>query len=176
MFFRVTFVDLASKKAATTLIAGLGLLTPAAIGLVASGFPTMTTPFPALTVLPAFLLSEIHLSKAAVTLPTLLFFIWNSGLFRGEAKVPKRSYVLLAVVTVLSVFYFVSGWTLGLQYQGAQYTRFVCAVNIAWVLLLILGFLRSWKKDNSFWFNLFLHWMMFAWLAWYAFPYLGELP
>jgi hypothetical protein len=25
-------------------------------------------------------------------------------------------------------------------------------------------------------FSLFLHWTLFAWLAWCAFPYMGELP
>ena len=168
-------MDLSSKSAAATLMAGFGLLVPAAVGLLASGVPTMLCPFPALTVLPAFLLS-VHLSNLAVVLPTLLFFIWNPGLLRGETKVPKRSYALLAVATVLSVFYFVSGWDLGLKYQGIHYTRFVSAVNTAWVAFLILGFLRSRKRATSFRFNLFLHWMMFAWLAWYAFPYLGELP
>ena len=162
---------LGSRSAVATFRAGFGLLIPAAVGLLASGVPTILCPLPALTVLPAF-----FFSKVAVGVPTLLFFLWNPGLGRGETKVPKRSYALLAVATLLSVFYFVSGWKLGAQYQGIQYTRFVCAINVMWVTLLSLGFLQSWKKNTSFSFNLFLHWMMFAWLAWYAFPYLGELP
>jgi hypothetical protein len=92
-------------------MAGFGLLIPAVMGLLASGVPTILCPFPALTVLPAF-----FLSKVAVGVPTLLFFLWNPGLGRGETKVPKRSYTLLAVATLLSVLYFVSGWKLGVQY------------------------------------------------------------
>lgn len=164
-------MGLGSRSAVATFMAGFGLLIPAAVGLLASGVPTILCPLPALTVLPAF-----FFSKVAVGVPTLLFFLWNPGLGRGETKVPKRSYALLAVATLLSVLYFVSGWKLGVQYQGIQYTRFVCAINVIWVGLLSLGFLQSWKKNTSFSFNLFLHWMMFAWLAWYAFPYLGELP
>jgi hypothetical protein len=165
-----------SKSGVATMMAGLGLLVPASAGLIACNVPTMLCPFPALTVLPAFLLSGRYFFRAAVAIPMLLFFVWHPGLFRGEAIVPKRSYVLLAIAIVLSVVYFVVSWTWGLQYQGPQYAHVVCAVNVAWVAFLLLAFARSWKVPRSFGFNLFLHWMLFAWLAWYAFPYLGELP
>jgi hypothetical protein len=108
--------------------------------------------------------------------PVLLFFVWHRGLFRGEARIPLRSYALLAIVTVLSMVYFIAGWKLGLEYQGAEHTRFMCIVNVAWAAVLMFAFGRAWKKGCSFRTSLFLHWMLFAWLAWYAFPYLGELP
>jgi hypothetical protein len=165
-----------SKSATVTFVAGLGLLIPAAIGLLVSGVPTILCPFPTLTILPALLLSNWNLWKAAVTVPTLLFFVWHPGLFRGEAKIPGRSYALLAVVTVLSGVYFVASWKLGLKYQGIHHTSVVCIVNIAWAGFLGLAFARSWRGAPSFKFSLFLHWMLFVWLAWYAFPYLGELP
>ncbi len=150
--------------------------TPASVGLLVSNIPTMLCPFPALTVLPAFLLSDRYLFRAAVAVPMLLFFAWQPGLFRGDAVVPKRSYVLLAIATVLSVFYFVASWNWGLHYQGPRYAHVVCAVNVVWVGFLTFAFARSWNAPPSFRFNLFLHWVLFAWLAWDAFPYLGELP
>lgn len=165
-----------SKSGVATMMAGLGLLVPASVGLLGASIPTMLCPFPALTVLPAFLLSDFYLFKAAVAVPMLLFFVWRPGLFRGEAIVPKRSYVLLAIATVLNVVYFAASWHWGLQYQGPQYVHVVCAVNVAWVAFLIVAFARSWKAPPSFNYSLFVHWMFFAWLAWYAFPYLGELP
>jgi hypothetical protein len=121
--------------------------------------------------LPAFLIF-----KSAVVLPTLLFFLWHPGLFRGEAKIPKRSYVFFLVATALNVVYFISSWKLGVQYQGIRYVQILCAINVAWAGFLGFAFARTWKGKNSFGFSLFLHWMLFAWLAWYAFPYLGELP
>jgi hypothetical protein len=42
--------------------------------------------------------------------------------------------------------------------------------------VLFFAFVRTWKMGASFRNSLFVHWMLFAWLAWYAFPYLGELP
>jgi hypothetical protein len=41
---------------------------------------------------------------------------------------------------------------------------------------LFLIFAQRWKGEPSFISNLVVHWILFVWLAWYAFPYLGELP
>lgn len=161
-----------------TFVAGFGLLIPAALGLglFLSGAPTVFSPLPALTVIPALFLSDWHhLGNAAVILPMLLFFLWNPQLFRGEAKVPKRSYALLAVLAVLSAIDFVVSWKWGLQYEGPMFTVAVCSVNIAWLAFLGLAFARTRKGTTSFTTSLFLHWMLFAWLGWYAFPWLGEL-
>ena len=168
-----------SKSAVATLIAGLGLLVPASIGFLVSNAPTILSPFPALTVVPAFLFSDLpvwHIYKAAVVVPMLFFFVWHPGLFRGEPKIPKRSYVLLLVAIFLGVADFVTSWNLGLRYQGPQYIHVVCAVNVVWAVFLAVFFIRAWKNPFTFKSSLFLHWMLFAWLAWYAFPYLGELP
>jgi hypothetical protein len=164
------------NSATLTRIIGFTLFLPAALGLGLGGVPTVLRPLPALTVLPAFLLSAWPLSLSVLFVPVLLFFAWNPGLFRGDAKIPQRSYVLLALATVLSIFWFVSGWNYGLEYQGARHTHVVCVVNVAWVGILWVMFTRAWKVGSSFKTNLLLHWMLFAWLAWYAFPYLGELP
>jgi hypothetical protein len=170
------FVASTRTSAAATFAAGVGLLFPASLGLLITGVPTKLCALPLLTILPAFVLSTWRLSDAAVLVPVLLFFVWHPGLFRGEARIPPRSYVLLAIVTVLSTVYFIASWKLGLQYQGAEYTRVVCIVNVAWAAVLVFAFGRTWKNGSSFKTSLFLHWMLFAWLASYAFPYLGELP
>jgi hypothetical protein len=164
------------KNEFKTLFIGLSLLIPASVGLLSAGVPTLFCPFPILTAIPALLLSSGPLFRVAVIIPTLLFFAWNPGLFRGAAKVPMRSYALLAVTTMLSVIWFVGDWKYGLQYHGAQYTYGICVANIAWLVLLGAMFGRNWKRESSFKSNLLLHWILFAWLGWYAFPYLGELP
>jgi hypothetical protein len=166
------------KYMVITSIAGMGLLIPAAVGLglFLPGAPTVFSPLPALTAIPALFLSDWHnLGNAAVILPMLLFFLWNLQLFRGEAKVPRRSYVLLALLAVLSAIDFVVSWKWGLQYEGSKFTVAVCSVNIALLAFLGLAFARTRKGTTSFTTSLFLHWMMFAWLGWYAFPWLGEL-
>jgi hypothetical protein len=114
----------------------------------------------------------IHQLGAAV--PVLCFFVWNPGLFRDEGRVPKRSYALLGFGTVLSVFWFAFGWTDGLAIQGAKYNYLVCGINVIWILTLWAAFAFNWKRASSCSTNLILHWMLFAWLAWYAFPFFGE--
>lgn len=158
-----------------TLFTALCLFGPASIGLLLSGVPTVFSPMPALTVIPALILSQWHLQYAALALPTLLFLLWNPQLYREEGRIPKRTYGLFVLLAALSAVHFVAGWKLGLEYQGPRHTAIVCSINIAWVGFLGLAFGRSLKTITSFQASLFLHWMLFAWLCWYAFPWLGEL-
>jgi hypothetical protein len=165
-----------------TLVCGIGLIIPASIGLglLGSGSPTLISPLPVLTIVPAFLFAGLFrhaaLFKIVSVLPTLLFLAWNPSLLRGEAKIPKRSYVLFSTAIVLSVAYFIASWKWGIQYQGIRYVHTICAINLVWTAFVGGVFALSLKRSSSFGLNLFLHWILFAWLAWYAFPYLGELP
>jgi hypothetical protein len=153
-----------------TWLAGLSLLVPALFWPFSGEGPTILYPFPALVLIPAF----FGLTFAAAAVPMVLFFVWNPGLFNGNAKVPKRSYVLLIVATLVNVLWFVVGWKDGLAVQGTRYNYTVCAVNILWIASLWMMFALSRRAEPSFKTNLLLHWVLFAWLAWYAFPFFGE--
>lgn len=164
------------KSDRLTLIAGLSLLIPPILGLF-FGFlyardqtTTVFYPIPVLYLLPAFLVGPF-----AVAVPMVLFFVWNPGLFNGDSKIPKRSYILLLIATVLSALWFVGGWRDGIIVQGPRYNYSVCAINIVWITILWLMFIRNRKAEPSFKANLLVHWILFAWLAWYAFPFFGEI-
>jgi hypothetical protein len=163
------------KSSHWATVAGLALFLPAWCGLMFSPVPTVICPFPALTVIPAFLLSSARVVWPAALVPPVLFFPWNPGLVQGQAKVPMRSLALLALLTVLTVLWFVGDWQFGLRYQGLRFTRAVCGINIGWLIVLWVAMVRGHRKPQ-FITNLLAHWLMFAWLGWYAFPYLGELP
>lgn len=156
--------------------AGLALLIPAWIGLFSSGIPTLYAPLPTLTVLPAFMLSRWHLESLAVLIPSLLFFLWSPCLLLSQRpSLPKRTPALLGLLTVLTIVDFVFEWNYGLQYQGTRHTVAICIINFMWLAFLwwvLIQFLRK----PSFAGSLLVHWFIFAWLDWYAFPYLGELP
>jgi len=160
----------------TILACGFALMVPAWFGLFLSGFPTVLCPMPVLTVIPAFFLSSAGLHGIAVAVPTIFFLLWNPQLFRGGPEVPKRTYFLFGGAILLSIAWFVASWKFGLQYQGRRFTYSMCVINALWILFLGLLFARSRKGNQSFTSSLILHWLLFAWLAWYAFPYLGELP
>ena len=166
------------KASYQTIAVGLGLAPLAWIGCFSHGVPTLICPLPTMTIMPAFLLASppSHLPVRLATLvPVVLFFAWSPGLFRGKMRVPKRSWALLITLTVLSVIYFVGSWRYGIQYQGREYTVGVCAINLVWIVVL-WAILYSSSRARSFRANLLFHATLFAWLAWYAFPYLGELP
>src|SRR5579864_148291 len=141
-------MESASRSEIATLVAGLGLMIPAGIGLLLSGAPTVFSPLPMLTVFAGFLSSNLFSGRAAICVLTLLFFAWHPRLFRGAPNVPIRSYVLFANVAVLSALYFAASWNWGLQYQGVHYTHVVFTVNIVWVAVLALGFARSLRGNQ----------------------------
>lgn len=158
------------------IIAALaGLVGSAYCGLFLTGTPTGFCPFPLLTLFPAFLLAGINAVWFAAFIPPALFIAWNHSLFAGQHNIPRRSLVLLGILTSLTVYYFVESWSFGLRYQGVEFTHGICAANLAWLMLLWMVFVRGWRKP-SFFSNLLAHWLLFVWLGWYAFPYLGELP
>jgi hypothetical protein len=158
------------KRALVTFCFGLGLLIAVFLQLLlGGGEKTVIYPFPALALLSAVALTHysdntwVWVAGLSV-IPVLLFFVWNPGLFRGDKKIPKRSYGLLAGATALSVIWFVLGWRDGLEHLGVQYTYSVCAINLVWVASLWTMFTQKWKSGApSFKVNLFLHWILFAW-------------
>ena len=141
------------------------------------------SPFPAVTVLPSLVGSVLAGgNKTGYTflryvfpavIGPALFFGWNLQLFRGVEKVPRRSWIGLIVLTGLTIYFFVSSWTLGIKYQGLAHTTTVAAVNafalgVCWSLLLLA------HRRPSFGRSLLFHWMTTVWLVWVAFPLLGE--
>lgn len=164
------------KSARLTLAAGLSLLIPPAVGFLCgllfarNETATLFYPIPCLVLLPGFFVGPL-----AFFVPTVLFFIWNAGLFNGDPKTPKRTHVLFVIVTILSSLWFVAGWKDGVVVQGPLYNFSVLGINIAWIAILLFKFIRNWKSEPSFKANLLLHWLLFLWLAWYAFPFFGEV-
>lgn len=67
------------------------------------------------------------------------------------------------------------GQEYGERYQGVQYVRAVTAMSVAWwsgLIVLAALALRQPSVGRNLWF----HVALFSWLAWYAAPYMGELP
>jgi hypothetical protein len=166
------------KNAFLALLAGLSLLILSYLGLHHPDTILSTGPLFLLfgEVLASLLVHESWpvIQATHVVLPALLFFAWNPGLLRGQVGTPKRTYVLVPLGVALCVAYFVDAWSGGVEYQGLKYTRFVCAENGVWIAILCVLYFRSWKGEPSFITNLALHWAFFAWIALYAFPFLGS--
>jgi len=156
----------------------VGIVALASLAGVASGIPTVWSPLNLLGLIPALFVSGV-LGGAAIAVPALCFAAafawWCQPLWRGQAVVPTRSFVLAGAAVVLSAANLVFGWNYGLEYQGARYVRGVTAVSVVcWIVVTIAAVLAvrrpSVKSSAGF------HVLLFCWLAWYAIPYLGELP
>jgi hypothetical protein len=157
------------------IILGLSLVALAWVGLFSAGAPTLYCPMPLMTVVPALALWSLRLQTVAILIPTIFFFLWNPALIiRQQSKMPKRTVGVVGLLSMLTIVDFVLEWKYGLQYQGKGYTIAVYTFNALWLAAIWWGVIRAWRRP-SFAANLLSHWLIFAWLSWCAFPYLGEL-
>ena len=130
--------------------------------------------FPAFMLVDCFESDFIALLISAAGIP-LIYALWSFPLFSGQNIIPRRSKTLAAVLILLSIVYFTIAWSDGVQWQGALHTAIVCFFNLLFlVLLIVLARLNDLKP--SYVSNFIFHLVLFAWLGWVAFPYLGELP
>lgn len=155
------------------ILSGLFLVVLAWIGLLSANDITLYCPKPMIVVTAYWMLSLLHLQYAAVSVPTILFFLWNPGLFVWQqATLPKRTVGLAALLSLLTIAEFETVWSGAIKYQGAQYTITIFTVNMLCLAVLWWTVIRAWRRP-SFAANLLSHWILFAWIAWYAFPFLG---
>jgi hypothetical protein len=163
------------KPIVLTILTGLLLALVAAqsFGMWEPGGPTIIAPLPFPWIWLEFTEGAVLLIIAL--LPSLAFWIWSPGLFRGKATIPVRSILLYAISVVASIVWFVGGWRYGLEYQGLAYNISTALLSAVLAVLTGVLILRS-RKAPSFTLNLIVHFVLFAWLITYAFPYLGELP
>jgi hypothetical protein len=132
--------------------------------------PTVISPYPLLILIALF-----NVGYAVVLFPSVVFSVWSPQLFTGEANVPKRSSMLLSVLTALTPAYFVAFWEDAVKYDGLRYAVGVAVLNAA-ILAHLWIWLRRAKAHPSFATSLAFHALLFGWLTWCAFPNLGELP
>jgi len=142
------------------------------------GTPQIYAPLNLLVVLPAFLMADLLQGDyiyVGVAVVPFFFRLWCWPVLQGRTTLPTRSVVLLVLAVVLSAASLIFGSRYGVEYQSVSYVVGVVVINvICWVSLGVLAFLA--RRRPCFGHNLRFHSALFAWLAWGAFPYLGELP
>lgn len=151
-----------------TVTGGLLLFIPAAQGYI-FGVPQPYAPFP----LP-FTFAILAFGFGATIIPSILFFVFCHRLFTGNPKTSIYIFGIAIILGILSIVWFILSWDYGTHYQGFSHTLTVLILNC--VVYLSSLFLLIWGKDRpSFPVAFTGQWLLFAWLTWVAFPWLGEL-
>jgi hypothetical protein len=141
----------------------LSLLTPT---------PSVFSPANMLTFL-AYGIAESMVTAVAVM--PIVFCLWSFPILMGRAEIPKRSLVLFLFAVVLSAVVHIGGFSCAIQYQDQPYAIGVSILNLV-CAAEILSIAKAAQAKPSIARNLAFHCVLFSWLAWSAFPWMGELP
>jgi len=87
----------------------------------------------------------------------------------------RNQFFLVLALILLNIWYLSGSFGYGTKYQGAVHTNLVAGINVVVFLSLLVSAYLAWRRPslphvrtNNL--------VLFVFLAWYAFPYLGELP
>ena len=138
-----------------------------------TGIPAVYSPFPLFVILPVILGFPVPLIAIAASSAFALSQLHH---FKGEPR-PKPNLgftITLGLVTGLTALGLGFGWPYGLDYQGLTYCVVVTAANLAfaigtWSLWWVTRTAGRYRSQVLFGF------MLFAWVFWYALPYMGEI-
>ena len=169
-----------NSKRQLTSFAIIVLLTLLSWLTLLPGYPQIYGPLNAMVIFPAFIMAEFVQSEdlallLALGFVPLLFCLWCWPLLRGQTELPIRSSWLLGATLMASAAWIAFGYDYGVQYQGLRYVVGVTVVNVVCWIALVGQAIKAVRRPSEE-HNFVFHGSLFAWLAWYAFPYLGELP
>jgi hypothetical protein len=159
-------------------LAAIGIVAVAALLGVVAEVPTVWSPLNVLGFIPAIWASVLF-DGAAIFAPVPVFAAafacWCPRVWTGQAAIPRRSQVAAGLAIILSLTNVVLGRSYGLRYQGSSYVNTVTVVRVLCCAAIGLFVVLA-SKQPSVHRNLWFHVIFFSWLAWYAIPYMGELP
>ena len=144
-----------------------------------ANYPKIYSPYSFSVVIPALFISELGLSRVPMyilaAIPTVtLYLIWSFFFINKSLKISKPTIAISLILIILSLVFNVHGYEYGIKYQGLLHTFVMYSYNISFLVALMLIF-KSNKTNptlnNCLGFNVIL----FSWLGWSAFPWLGEL-
>jgi len=151
-----------------------------------TGLPSLWSPYSLPVVIPAFMVGdsisnanfagrELLLPLLAAVPVALAYVSWVSPQSSRSSQIPTRSLAAFLIVAALVIIDFLIEWPYAMQYRGATHTYFMVGYNLAFLSGIALLRSRN-RRSPSVAGVASFHGILFCWLAWCAFPYLGELP
>jgi hypothetical protein len=159
-----------------TLLLFLLSAEPILVGAFLGGFPSILTPAPLLLVFPIFRLGAVSPAAApiAFVIPATLFYLWCKSL-RDPYRKGWSEEIVLALVVGGSFAWFIPDWRLGLRYEGRTYMVGMATMNTL-LAISIAALILATRWRQSVILAIITRFFMIAWLATYAFPWIGETP
>ena len=144
-----------------------------------AGYPKLYSPYSFVVVIPAFMVYALDIPKPFLyflaALPNAAFFlIWSIYNVKEKFLINKATLVLSCIFVTLSLLLCTISYSYGVKYQGLSHTLLMYAYNLFFIGSLYKVYLInriSPTINNCLLFNL----LLFSWLGWSAFPWLGEL-
>lgn len=127
---------------------------------------------PLTIVIPYFLTENSVLGIVPITLAA---FGLSIPLLLGYVRVPWWTAIPVLGIVVLAWYYFATGVSYGLQFQGGGYVAVCVSIQVG-VTLALAGLWIANRRRQSYIFVFLWHLLASVWLASYAFPYYGEVP
>ena len=165
------------------LLGGLIILIVGTLSIFTSR-PTVISPYSFPVIIPAFFISASRLDapefflKCLYALPFAIFYmIWVSQNLTHNYKLSGATKVLTFISLFLSILWYFYGYEYGVKYKGLLQVNVLVAINICFLITLVYFFktINNGNMSGNLHFHVY-HIVLFSWLAWAAFPWLGELP
>lgn len=154
------------------------VLIACALTMIAN-YPKIYSPYSFAVVIPVLFVSDTGINKLLmyvfVAIPTVtLYLIWSLFFINKTFKISKPTIALSTLLIIASVIFNISSYKYGIEYQGYLHTILMYGYNI--IFLAALAFIFKSNKINPTLTNcLGFNILLFSWVGWCAFPWLGEL-
>ena len=165
------------EKSSKFSISFIVVLTISSLTMIAN-YPKLYSPYSFFVVLPALIASALELPKILLlfiaALPNTLFFLlWSKYTVKDKFLIHKATLKLSCAFVLLSIFFCITSYSYGIKYQGLEHTLLMYCFNLVFIGSLYKVYLINRIKpsiNNCLFYNV----LLFIWLGWCAFPWLGE--
>lgn len=160
------------------IIGGLFVSIAGGLSMVAN-YPKIYSPYSLIVVIPTMLAGAIELSRfiayfLGIFPLAILYLIWSFSFIREPYSIPKPTVILAAICIVLSGVFNITSYKYGIQYQGQLHTLLMYLFNLILIIFMIMLFKFN-KSNPCKYSGLGFNILLFSWIGWVAFPWLGEL-
>lgn len=144
-----------------------------------ANYPTIYSPYSLTVVIPTLYASALDLPGFFVylfgSLPlTAFYFAFSFFTINKHFVISKPTIILTCIFVLLSIAFNIMVYKYGVKYQGLLHTLLMYGYNVFFIALLALIYKRN-KSAPTFYGCLGFNIVLFSWLGWVAFPWLGEL-